>query len=306
MRHKFQKSSRYKLNKYQKRLNECFDIKPVMHDAALNLDEFNKIFEKFRSLLVKRFEGKGEHNNNLDIEEWEFYKNVAFPMIQEKKAGLFVVYNDGEPIAITLNYFSGDIIFDAITVFDIDYAKFNLGSINIMFLIQWGIKNGYKILDFSKGYFDYKTRWATKKYDFEYHILYGTKSILSKIKGKSLATLLKLKQYLREKNLNHLLNKIRFAIQPKEKSEPNAINGRTKKFIFKDYDDSNGLPLGKETVVTPETRALLFEFLYLFGENSREVEIYKLKDSDNLFVFMGKNIKKMAVAINDPLPPNYV
>ena len=63
--------------------------------------------------------------------------------------------------------FSEDTLFDAITVFDIDYSKFHLGSITIMKLIEWCIENEIKILDFSKGYFEYKRRWCTKIYDFE-------------------------------------------------------------------------------------------------------------------------------------------
>ena len=41
-------------------------------------------------------------NNNLYPEEWAFYHDVAFPMILEKKASLFVVYETSNPIAVTL------------------------------------------------------------------------------------------------------------------------------------------------------------------------------------------------------------
>ena len=53
-----------------------------------------------------------------------FYRDVALPMILEKKASLFVVYEDSNPIALRLNYFSENTLFHAITTFDIDYSKF--------------------------------------------------------------------------------------------------------------------------------------------------------------------------------------
>jgi len=81
--------------------------------------------------------------------EWEFYKEVAYPLILESKASLFVLYDNETPIAITYNYHSENIVFDAITVFDIDYIKY---------------------LDFSKRYFDYKKRICPIEYNFEYHV----------------------------------------------------------------------------------------------------------------------------------------
>ncbi|MEM7487121.1 MAG: GNAT family N-acetyltransferase, partial [Bacteroidota bacterium] len=139
----FKKSSRYKLRKYKKRLEECFDISFKSFSTDISKEEYDFVFDRFRLLLEKRFSEKKIHNNNLDKREWDFYKDVAYPLIKERKATLFVLYNGDEPISITLGYLLDKRILDAITVFDIDYAKFHLGSMKIMYLINWAITNDW-------------------------------------------------------------------------------------------------------------------------------------------------------------------
>ncbi|MDC6365077.1 MULTISPECIES: GNAT family N-acetyltransferase [Flavobacteriaceae] len=290
MQKKFKKSSRYKLNKYYRRLSECFDISVTMYRGEMKENEFDSIFEKFRMLLEKRFQGKGEHNNNLDQKEWDFYKKVAYPMILKKKAGLFVIFDKDEPIAVTLNYFSKDIIFDAITVFDTAYAKFHLGSVNIMYLITWGIANGFKTLDFSKGYFDYKTRWATQQYDFEYHIIYDPKCILSSTKATVLSSFFTFKQFLRERELNLILNKLRFILHGDSKINS---NNATQKLVFEDIDAHSDITKKTLLKLEPKTKKILFEFLYLFGEAAADVKIFYIENKDQ-YLLQGKKTHKIA------------
>ena len=289
---KFKKSSRYKLNKYSRRLSECFDIKTQMYlGDAITEEAYNFLFDRFRELLEKRFLDKAEHNNNLDEKEWDFYKSVAYPLILKKQAGLFVVKNGENPIAITLVYFSKDVIFDAITVFDIDYAKFHLGSVNIMHLIDWGIANKFKLLDFSKGYFDYKTRWATKSYDFEYHILYNSKSFSSVAKAMLAKNYFKLKQYIREKDLNLLLNKVLFRFRKKEWDSTNASDEKGKSIVFEDVEVQD-TSLVKIDAYSPQVIKLFFDFLYLNNESAKDVEVFY--GSNGQYLFRGKNSEKVA------------
>ena len=126
----------------------CFDIKYKMFWGDISKEEYDYVFNHFKQLLTKRFLDKQTVNNNLNSDEWDFYYDVAYPMILEKKASLFVIYHDAKPIGVTLNYLSEEILFDAITVFDIDYAKFHLGSINIMKLIEWCLERNFMALDF--------------------------------------------------------------------------------------------------------------------------------------------------------------
>src|SRR5690554_6514046 len=55
----FSKSSRYKLGKYKKRLESCFDISYKMYFGAIDRKEYDTVFEHFKLLLEKRFLDKG-------------------------------------------------------------------------------------------------------------------------------------------------------------------------------------------------------------------------------------------------------
>lgn len=245
----FSKSSRYKLKKYKKRFEASFDVRYVMYRGAMEREKYNSIFERFRQLLEKRFDDKQITNNNLDPREWQFYHEVTYPMLLKNEASLFVIYQGDEPIGVTLNFFSEDVLFDAITVFDIDYAKFHLGSITIMALLDWCLVNNIKVFDFSKGYFDYKARWATKGYDFEYHILYDPKSFRAKALAYGLKQFFDLKQRLREKNVNDRLHRITYRFKNKT-PEPLETRGYT--FEELELEESTGASPEIESGLNPD------------------------------------------------------
>ena len=129
------------------------------------------------------------------------------------------------PIQLQLhfNYFSENILFHAITVFDIDYSKFHLGKIAMTNLFSWCFENRIQYFDFSKGYFEYKTHWMNKKYDFEYHLYFDKTSIRSKFIGFTIKNYFELKQYLREKELNKKLHLLTYRFKKNDHRNCNFI-----------------------------------------------------------------------------------
>jgi len=257
-----------------------------MYFGNLEKELYDTIFTRFKELLEKRFDEKQERNNNLDPDEWAFYYEVAYPMILEKKAGLFVVYQGDTPVAITLNYLSDIVLFDAITVFDIDYSKFHLGSVSVMGLIEWCLENSITTLDFSKGYFEYKKRWASRQYDFEYHIYFDKGSAGSRLLAFALKQFYRFKDYLRRNQVNLLFHKIAYRVQkakipqaalPKfefSKTESNYPEERLK------YID---LSLPENAFLKP----VLFEYLYLYTAHIDEVQLFKILDEPNACLISG-------------------
>ncbi len=279
----FSKSSRYKLKKYKKRFDASFDVRYVMYRGKMSREAYDDIFRSFRELLEKRFDDKQITNNNLDPREWPFYHEVTYPMLLENKASLFVIYNGETPIGVTLNFFSEDILFDAITVFDIDYAKFHLGSTTILGLLEWCLENNIKIFDFSKGYFDYKTRWATVTYDFEYHIYYDTQSL----RAKNIAFLLKkffdLKQWLRDKNVNDQLHRITYRFKNKS---PKPLQNTS--YTFAEMGDGEPIDtahkIALDSAENRHVRLLVFEYLYLNDGHYHDIQVYASNKSDQFYV----------------------
>jgi hypothetical protein len=288
----FSKSSRYKLNKYKKRLETSFNIHYRMYCGEMDKETYSRIFSRFRSLLEKRFDEKQVSNNNLDPKEWHFYEEVAYPMILRKKASLFVVYDGEIPIAITLNYLSDTVLFDAITVFDTDYGKFHLGSVSIMGLIEWCIANKLEILDFSKGHFDYKERWATRQYTFEYHIYYDTRSVYAKILAEILACYYRLKQYLREQQLNDWLHAVSYRLRKGLYKK----RGQAPGYTFEDAPDIDETGLERLDPGTADflrLKPILFDFLYLHAELCHETRIYRFGEEPNRYLIAG--VKKRQI-----------
>ncbi|MGB6152443.1 MAG: GNAT family N-acetyltransferase, partial [Pricia sp.] len=289
----FSKSSRYKLKKYKKRFEASFDVRYVMYRGEMARDTYDTVFDCFRQLLEKRFDDKQVTNNNLDPKEWQFYYEVTYPMLLKGEASLFVIYNDSTPIGVTLNFFSEDILFDAITVFDIDYAKFHLGSITIMALLEWCLANDLKTFDFSKGFFDYKTRWSTQTYDFEYHIYYDTKSIQAKAIALFLKKFFDLKQQLRQKNINEKIHRLTYRFKNKA-AKPVENKSYTFTEITKDVKLDTATPLAPENPENQDLRLLLFEYLYLNEGRYSDIKAYAVPGTPNNFYLIGKTKKVLA------------
>lgn len=284
----FSKSSRYKLNKYRRRLESSFNIRYTMYNGEMDKGEYLRVFDQFEDLLRKRFLQKQITNNNLEPAEWNFYKEATYPMILEKDAALFVVYNGETPIAVTLNYIQGNTLIDAITVFDIDYEKFHLGSVNIMKLIEWTLDNKLGFFDFSKGYYEYKKRWTNKEYDFEYHLIYDSSSPLSTVLAWNIKLYFQFKQYLRSKDLNTKFHSLTFLLRNRK-----PVKEGSPKFSFTPLEDDLNLKGYKTIPVNKEKwnqlRSMISEFLYLHNESEQDLIIYQNSDKINQFIFRGKN-----------------
>ncbi|MDX1364917.1 MAG: GNAT family N-acetyltransferase [Arenibacter latericius] len=284
----FSKNSRYKLNKYKRRLESCFDIRYKMYHGKMEVEEYQLVFEYFEALLKKRFLQKQITNNNLESKEWNFYKEATYPMILQKDAALFVIYNGKTPIAVTLNYIQSNTLIDAITVFDIDYEKFHLGSVNIMKLIEWTLDNKLRAFDFSKGYYEYKKRWTNLEYHFEYHLIYDGNSPLATFLAWNIKNYFKLKQFLREKDLNTKFHTLTFLLKSKK-----AVKVEKSKFSFSPLEKESGLEhykdISKNSEDWEQFRTMISEFLYLNNESEKDLSIKQLSNHKCNFVFIGKN-----------------
>ncbi|NRD24698.1 GNAT family N-acetyltransferase [Winogradskyella litoriviva] len=292
----FSKNSRNKNNKFKRRLEDSFNIRYQMFIGEMSKSEYDFIFKSFKELLEKRFADKQITNNNLEDQEWSFYYDVAYPLILEKKASLFVIYDNEKPIGVTLCYFSEDILFDAITVFDIDYFKFHLGSVTIMKLIEWCIDNEIRILDFSKGYFEYKTRWCTKQYDFEYHIYYDSKSEKSKLLANSIKRLYDIKQRLREKNINDRLHKLTYKLKNKEEVKTEKLVYKFEEAVLNETEQ-NLKPINFELPENKTLKLMVFEYLYLYLENYNNIQLFEMNNETNSYLIKGKQKSFIATAV---------
>lgn len=207
----FSSKTRNKLRGYIKKMESDFEVTYTMYYGEIARSVYDDLLNHMKRLMEKRFAGKKEFNNNLDPQEWAFYEDVFFPLILTKQASLFVTYCNGEPVGMMLNYMSDSRLLGAMTVFDTDLYQYSVGSVSIMKQIDWCLQNNIRILDFSKGDFDYKRRWSNFSYHYEYHILFDPTSFVSVSVAFVLKLAYSLKFFLRNLGLSHWLNRVRFA-----------------------------------------------------------------------------------------------
>ncbi len=288
------KSSRYKFRMYKRKLESSFNIHYRAYFGDIAKQEYEFLFNRFKKLLEKRFREKRIQNNNLDPKEWNFYKEVTFSMILKQQAALYVVYDGEEPIAITLLNFSKKIAFDVIRTFDIDYSNFRLGTISLMQQLQWCIAQGFETLDFSKGHFEYKKRWATRSYNFEYHIYYDSRSVLASFIAFSMNMYYGLKQFLRDKNLAAVFHSSIFWLR----------NGNTTTEILPDYCFKENSEIYKEESLSyiklddeknHSFKRMFYEFLYRYSEHKTDTKLFKVSKNPGLFLIKGKNSSVEAI-----------
>lgn len=292
----FSKNSIQKLRRYNKRLQTCFDIdEKMLIGNSVEKTEYDTVFNHFHTLLTKRFEDKQITNNNLNPEEWRFYQDVAYPLILENKSALHVIYNNDVPISVRLLYFSEHIIFDAITVFDIDYTKFHIGKISILKMLEWSFNSKYEIFDFSKGYFDYKESWSDLKYDFEYHIFYNTKSLKASLLANTITLIFKTKQYLRDKNINEKLHKITFALKQPSKNKSFKVEILPHNMEAINKNNIQEIALHEEILYL---KKYIIDFQFLNSEHQKNIRLYQIADQNNtLYLIKGKhNYQSLSVS----------
>ena len=199
---KMGRASRKKIRSKERKLMENHNITYKFHYGEISKEHYNLLFDAFKKMLQNRFEEKQTYNKNLS--NWNYYYELAYPMILNKTASLFVIYDHEKPINIALNFHDHDILFSYMQTFDIDYSDYNLGYIDMSKHIEWCINNNISIIDLSKGDSYFKRKWSNYTYGFEYHILYDKKSVMSSLIANAFSLKLKFKQFLRDKNIERL------------------------------------------------------------------------------------------------------
>lgn len=191
--------NRKNLRSKKRSLESSGNISYEFYHGNISKPQYDFLFNSFHALLKKRFEQKKIHNRFLD--DWQSLYESVYSLILSKKVYLFVIYDGKTPIAFTLNYILGDVVFSHIQSYDTDYGKYNMGDICMLMNVEWCFQNNIKVYDLAMGRNNYKEKWCNYTYSFEYHIFYRPKSILA----WSVANMLFLKyryvQLLREKQI---------------------------------------------------------------------------------------------------------
>lgn len=291
----FGSKSRSKIRSYLNRLETCFNISYKTYFGNIELEKYNDVMDSLEQMISRRFDQRND--NHQALKDWEYYKNSTYNLINNKKASLFVIYDNDKPIDICLNIHYDNIYFNYIRAFDIDYSKFRLGYIDILKQLEWCIENKYKMFDLGMGIFSYKIQWCNVQYKFINHIVFNKKSIILSLVGMIMALFYKLKVFLDKKKI---------IIDNAEKNLDNSNNNQIfdviSEFEIIKTDNINiNSELTKINIEENEysfLRKFVFDILYLNFENKNKVVVYKVNNELNSFILKGKNTFKLTQKSN--------
>lgn len=290
----FKPNFRTSMRRRLKGLETCFNINYSMFYGHIKQSEYHLIMSTLRIMLIRRFNQR--NNKNLILNKWEVYYSTTFDLINTKKASLYVIYDDTKPIQISLSYHNDKILFLAIPTYDIDYAKFGLGNISVLKILEWCIVNKYDVMDMGFGAFDYKVKWCNETYDFEHHLFYTKSSMLSRILVFYISAKTKLINYLLSKKVNLYYHQLKTFSLGRKKSDQKKFN--------KTKVDINSTELNKCTIVYPLKdnsfaflRRALYDFLYTCQEHASKVEVYEFERNRIYFFKVESQILKITYEI---------
>lgn len=284
LKSRFGNSSRYKLRRSIKKLENAFDISYKMYHGNITQEEYDLIFDEFFKLLEIRSIEKGIFNNR-NISKKDFYYDKVLPLILQKKASLFVIYNGKKPIDICLNFHADKVIFQLIRTYDINYSKFNTGYIDLIKQIEWCLENQINIITFGYGSYYWKKRWCNFIYDYDYHIFYNKKSVKSRISAIKQTTNLRLRHHLRERGMIDKIHEIKDAVLGKLKPS------KALKTTITNMDFNIKLNVGDKLNLYDSKydylRKHAFDFLFNFNEKESDISLYEIKNNSAEFLIKG-------------------
>ena len=278
----YKKSFRANILRFVNRFETCFNAKYKLFYGDITETEYLFLMNTLKSMLTNRFDQRNDSNKVLL--QWDAYLKTTHRLIIEKKASLFVIYQNDKPVHVCLNHHYNNILFVSVPSYDIDYAKFALGNISLYKLLEWSVNNNYQMMDMAQGYLEYKRRWSNVIYDFEHHIVSSKQQASHRLSASLEILKLNFKNYLKSKNIDEFISNIKNKIR-KNTSEFKELN-----YTLEPVDTENISILTALKIDNPEIdiiRKAINEFLYTHKEHLNKLSVYKLKTS-NEYLLKGK------------------
>lgn len=279
--------SRYRKNlaRSVRRFQNCFSANYKMFFGSISKEECDFLMGKLYLFIENRF--KQRTGRNTILRNWSYYKSLAYNGINNKKASLYVVYNDSIPVDITLSFHDENIMFSYISSYDIDYSKFGIGNIGNYKQIEWCIANKIGMYDIGFGIYDNKRRITNFKYDFESIYVTSKKNIYFKV-----FTLI---EHSKDRLIHYLiLKKVNYWFH----DTVDKIKGVDSSFVPKTYEilDDNAHAFESKSIdYTLDTyfylRKPVYDLIYTNQEHIDLIKVYKSAEELNVYKVTGKTFE---------------
>lgn len=277
--------TRKNVKRFWNRLNQSFNIEIIYYFGHISEETCAFLLSKLHNMVNKRFGNK--KNINSFIFNWENNTKNVFSSINNKNASLFVIYSDGIPINITLNYHSHNaILYAECNGYDQDYYKFGLGHIDNYILLKWCIDNNYKYLDLGNGMMDYKRKWSNSFYKIQYIVHFNNKNAVSKTLASIEIFKIKTKNFFKKIKLDIFIIHLKYFL----KSPKKGIESANMSYNLEKMDDAAFVKLEGLIEVDLKASDFLKKPVYdsIFNNNEHINDIIIYKFSDSIYIIKGK------------------
>lgn len=282
IKHRFRSNAKG-IRRRIKRLESCFDISYKTYYGAIEEENYEFLMNCLEKMLIRRFEQRNDVSQSLL--RWDHYKQMYFSLINEKKASMFVAFENNQPIIVSLNHHFQNRLFSAISSYDIDYSKFSLGSVEIYKKLDWLIENDHKSYEMGMGDLSYKREWCNHIYNFEHQIIYPKKSIVGFFKGSMEYLKVKLKEFVFK------VAYVRYKkYKAKRKTQSIAVVEKYKVSPVEEVSYDKGLPaIDYNSEEYRGLRGIVFDFLYTSIDNVKNVSVLEVAKNEKTYLIVGKS-----------------
>ncbi|MDO5971142.1 GNAT family N-acetyltransferase [Flavivirga aquimarina] len=280
LQQQFSSKKRSIIKRYVNRLESCFNIRYKLYHGDLSQENYFFIMESLKNMIIERFRELNDTHKNM--KEWDFLLSSTYEKIINKTASLFVIYNDEEPIEISLNYHYDKILFSYVSSYSIDYSKFGLGHVEIFKQVEWCKRNDYILFEMGVGGTDYKRRWSNNIYRYYQYIVYSDNSTFFGIYN---TLKYRLKEYLKSKKPEKILGCL--------KNQSAAINSSVSLTQIKNIEDSIRHEVSNLKAIKHTDKSSCFlrrhihDFSYTTIDHIESINVYKV--NNNEYLIIGKN-----------------
>ena len=288
------RSQRKSLSRSLKRLDSCFDMKYKMYHGEISMEHYSFLMDTLKSMILKRFEQRGETSESIAL--WDKIHSTSFDLINNRKASLFVGYNDTEPVSISLNYHYDKILFGYVTSYNIDYSKFSLGQIGIYKRLEWCLENGYELFEMGWGDLAYKKWWSNNIYNFRHEFIFPKGSPIANSQVMFYGYKTEIMAYLISKNVNIYYRRFKSFFSNKKYQDIESQYALVDvKFEHNDYKNKPPIPLSDSEI----PRSIIYDFLFLSQTKLSNISVYSMDDEKNYIITGNKMTKKIVYTPND-------
>ncbi len=288
----YKKSFKANILRFVNRFEHCFNASYKMYHGTIDKDNYNYLMHELHAMLTNRFNQRNDTNAMLN--NWQYYLDNTYTQILEKKASLFVIYQNTEPVHICINHHFNKVLFVSIPSYNIDYAKFALGNISLYKLLEWAVNNQYKLMDMAYGYLEYKRRWSNNTYGFKHHILHPKKSPIARIQANLEVYKLTFKNYLKAKGVDEKIEKIKKTFfKRKTRFTEQKYNLET----YKEIIPPTAATITKQDPLYKSIKKPINDFLFKNKEHANKLSIYKTTNKNEYLLF-GENTQQKLILLN--------